>query len=226
MSLIIDGYNLLYASGILGGGTGPRGLERSRQALLAFLAASIDPAEIPHTVVVFDAASAPPGLPRTLEYAGLTVRFAERKSTADELIAELIQADNAPRRLTVVSSDHQVQRAARRRKARAVDSDKWCVEVRSRRLERQNRPADEGQSKPSGPFSPGEIEFWVRQFEIEASEPPAELTTQSPAQTSARPSNGGDPPKPGTENDKPGQAPSPFNPFPPGYAEDISEDDV
>ena len=32
-------------------------------------------------------------------------------------IEELIRKESAPRRLTVVSSDHRVQRAARRRKA-------------------------------------------------------------------------------------------------------------
>ena len=42
MALIIDGYNLLHASGILGRGIGPGGLERSRSALLNFLAESLD----------------------------------------------------------------------------------------------------------------------------------------------------------------------------------------
>src|ERR1051325_11523133 len=137
MSLLIDGYNLLYASGILGRGVGPGGLERSRQALLGFLAASLEPDEISHTVIVFDATMAPPGLPRELQHAGLKVRFAPRESTADDLIAELIKVDSSPRRLTVVSSDHQVQRAAKRRKAIAVDSDKWYAEILRRRIKRQ-----------------------------------------------------------------------------------------
>ena len=42
MSLIIDAYNLLHASGILGKGIGPGGLERSRNALLNFLANTLD----------------------------------------------------------------------------------------------------------------------------------------------------------------------------------------
>ncbi len=74
---------------------------------------------------MFDAADAPPGLPRTLEHRGLTVRFAAKSGSADELIEELIRADSAPRRLMVVSSDHRLQRAARRRKATAIDSDVW-----------------------------------------------------------------------------------------------------
>ena len=229
MSLLIDGYNLLYASGILGQGTGPGGFERSRMALLGFLAASLDEEEVRSTVIVFDAALAPPGLPRMFGYAGITVRFAERKSTADELIEELIAADHSPRRLTVVSSDHRVQRAARRRKATAVDSDQWYAEVLRRRIERHGRgSAAEGQVKPDGPFSQREVDFWVRQFQIdEAEQPPpgvepptaraaddgaAGQTTQSP-----------DPSDPTGDEKHP---PNLGNPFPPGYAEDISEDDV
>ena len=45
MSIIIDGYNLLYMAGILGQGRGPRSLELSRLALLNFLAESLHPAK-------------------------------------------------------------------------------------------------------------------------------------------------------------------------------------
>src|SRR4029079_6451653 len=93
MSLLIDCYNLIHAAGIFGSGIGPGGLERSRLALLNFIAESLDPAEVPQTTVVFDAAQAPPGLPRTLEHRGLIVRFAAKQASADELIEELIQLD-------------------------------------------------------------------------------------------------------------------------------------
>ena len=112
MPLLIDGYNLLNATGIVGRG-GPSSLGRSRLALLNFLAASIDPQELPHTTVVFDAHDPPPGLPRVVQHGPLLVRFAARNQTANQLIEELIRADSAPRRLVVVSSDHEIQRAAR-----------------------------------------------------------------------------------------------------------------
>ena len=38
MTLIIDGYNLLHASGVFGAERGPRGFEQSRLALLDLLA--------------------------------------------------------------------------------------------------------------------------------------------------------------------------------------------
>ena len=135
MPLLIDGYNLLHVSRhCRAGAWGRAACKRSRLALLNFLAESLDPAELPHTTVVFDAHDAPRGLPRVVEHRGITVRFAAQYETADDLIEELIRADSAPRRLVVVSSDHRIQRAARRRRAKAVDSDVWYAElVRARR---------------------------------------------------------------------------------------------
>jgi len=48
------------------------------------------------------------------------------------VLEELIEAEADPRHLTVVSSDHRIQRAARRRKAIFVDSDAWLGELRRR----------------------------------------------------------------------------------------------
>ena len=110
MSLVIDGYNLLEASGIVGGGRGPGGFERTRLALLDFLADSLDGRQLAGTVVVFDARAAPPGLPRQAEHRGIRVRFADRNSDADQEIERLIAEHTSPRRLTVVSSDHRLQR--------------------------------------------------------------------------------------------------------------------
>ncbi len=61
MSLVIDGYNLMHVAGILGRGVGPGSLQRSRLALLNFLAESLDPRELPRTTVVFDSHDAPGG---------------------------------------------------------------------------------------------------------------------------------------------------------------------
>ena len=114
-----------------------------------FLAESIEPDELPQTTIVFDSRGAPPGLPRTLNHRGMAVLFAPRDEEADDLIEELIRAASAPRRLVVVSSD-RIQRAARRRKAKAVDSDLWYAElVRSRRERRET-----SSEKPARPAVP------------------------------------------------------------------------
>lgn len=137
MPILIDGYNLMYAAGIVGPGSGKGGLERSRAALARFVGESLDAAERGRAVVVFDAAGAPPGLPSSITLHGVAIRFAKGYRDADELLEELIALDNSPRRLTVVSSDHRIQRAARRRRATAVDSDVWYLGV----LRKRNRAA-------------------------------------------------------------------------------------
>ncbi|MCE5267123.1 MAG: NYN domain-containing protein [Planctomycetaceae bacterium] len=163
MPILIDGYNLLHATGIAGHGSGPGGLERSRLALLNFLAHSLDPADVPHTTVVFDAHDAPAGLPKTVQHRGITVRFAIGYETADALIEELIRAASAPRRLVVVSGDREVQRAATRRRAKAVDSEAWFMELLRARQHRRDAEA-ETPARPAVPLLQEDVEYWVRQF--------------------------------------------------------------
>jgi predicted RNA-binding protein with PIN domain len=196
MPLLIDGYNLLHASGILGRGIGPGGLERSRTALLNFLAESLGARQLAGTTVVFDARTAPPGLPRQSKYHGMTVRFAERGSDADQEIEQLIAADSAPRRLTVVSSDHRLHRAARRRRAKAIDSDRWYAEILRRRIDRARTRSPT--RKPAEPPTEGEVRFWLKQFGLDEVEPPSHSADN----------------------------PMTDNPFPPGYGEDVLEDDA
>jgi len=226
MSLLIDGYNLLHATGILGSGIGPGGLERSRLALLNFLAESIEPEELPHTTVVFDAHNAPWGTSKTVSHRGITVRFAAQYEEADDLIEELIHAHTSPRRLIVVSSDHRIQRAARRRKARAIDSDAWYSElIRSRRERQKKRVADESSPTPVVPLLEEDVNYWLRQFGGESAfkdlmaqeERPATPTHEEPA--SKKPM-ADEPP-----SDKPDDRFREIdNPFPPGYGEDLLKD--
>ena len=165
MATIIDGYNLLHASGILPRGIGPGGLERSRKALLNFLIESLPAEEIARTTVVFDASEAPWGAARTLDFEGITVRFAARDTDADSVIEDLILEDSAPKRLTIVSSDHRLHRAAKRRKATPIDSDLWFAQIVRQRRDRTSPGAKETETaKPEGPFSPGEVEFWLAKF--------------------------------------------------------------
>lgn len=200
MSILIDGYNLLHASGILGRGRGSGYLQRSRQALMNFLAESLDEKEASRCTVVFDASdSAPKGLPRTLAYRGITVKFASGLPSADELIEQLIQADNSPRTLTVVSSDHRLQRAARRRKAKPIDSEQWFHGVVRRRIE-SRQLTEHPNVKPPAPSTESEINFWLRQFGVASEAERGEVESPSGADQLD-------------------------NPFPPGYADDVLDED-
>ena len=201
MPLIIDGYNLLHVTG----SSGSRGdLQGSREALLRFLAAAIDPKERPLTTIVFDAAEAPPGLPRVVVFEEMTVRYASDYENADELIEELIAQHHVPRSLTVVSSDHRIQRAARRRRATFVDSDVWFGDL-VRRRDQARRPPPRA-VKPQGSLSGDEINYWLKQF-ADPQEP------EEPQQPGER--------RKSSKKDNAGDL---SNPFPPGYAEDLLDD--
>jgi uncharacterized protein len=222
MSLLIDGYNLLHVSGIMGRGIGPGGLQRSRLALVNFLAESIAPEDLSRTTIVFDAHDAPPGLPQVIHHGGITVRFAVKYETADALIEELIRVDSAPRRLVVVSSDHEIQRAARRRKAKAVDSDVWYAELRRARRER-NEASAAGSARPPAPLLEEDVNYWLRQFGGES-----QLTdlvareSQSERRVSEAPFRD-DAKRSGAEKSREEAGPI-DNPFPPGYGEDLLRD--
>lgn len=217
MALIIDGYNLLNASGIVGGGAAGGTLETSRRALLDFLACRLQPAERRTTAIVFDARQAPPGLQRTLEYRGMSVRFAPRQSEADDVIEQLIRADSAPRRLTVVSSDHRLQRAARRRRAIAVDSEIWLRRFRNRPPITSGQP--ESSPLPDAPCLDPDLEQWLRCFSEPASTPlrsRAAGADAAPGDDNKR-SNRRSPPE-SADRVEPGEW---TNPFPPGYGQDL-----
>jgi hypothetical protein len=234
MAIVIDGYNLLHASGILPRGVGPGTLERARAALLNFLVESLEASELAKAVVVFDARAAPKGRPRLVTHRGLRVHFAPNPGDADALIEQLILDDHSPRQLVVVSSDHRLQRAAKRRKAHAVDSDRWYAEVVQRRMGRQHR-VDDDAPKPAGPLSEHEVARWLSQFGMApAEEDSADAPTAgeaAPDSTVDATDSAADVPrqkprkKTGEKSSKkPPARTNLANPFPPGYGDDLLED--
>lgn len=81
------------------------------------------------TCVVFDAANPPRDRPHQFRISGIDVRFAVGYPEADDLLQELISSHSAPKGLAVVSSDHRVQAAARRRSCTVFDAQPWLDEL-------------------------------------------------------------------------------------------------
>lgn len=219
--LLIDGYNLLFASDVFASPAGPPTLERTRTALLQFLANHLDKKLRGRTVVVFDATQAPSGLPHEGEFAGMRVLFSRSGQEADDLLEELVAAERAPRELTVVSSDHRVQRAARQRGAKFLDSDVWLRELQAIRQHASSLVPTEDPLKNSA-----EIQKWLVEFgdvdsrKLAPSEPaPPAIKPTPPA--AAKPASQ-KPNKKGKDDDK--RAVGLWNPFPPGYGEDVVDD--
>jgi predicted RNA-binding protein with PIN domain len=178
MATLIDGYNLLHATGILSRHIGPGTLERARKTLLNLLAASLSETERADTTVVFDAHTGPAGLSREQQHHGITVLYAVGYADADDLMEELIRADPSPRKLVVVSSDHQLHRAARRRRATAIDSEPWFANLcRQRRARESVQPPSE--ERPLAPQTEAEAAYWREAFGAIAAEP--DLTDPFPA---------------------------------------------
>jgi predicted RNA-binding protein with PIN domain len=145
--ILIDGYNLLHASGVFGSG-GRTSLESSREALLDWLGAKLSDAQRKRTTIVFDAKYAPPGLPRSARKHDLRIRFAPRGGEADEVLEQLIRDHTVPRKLIVVSSDHRLHRAARRRRATAVDSEQWVSELKHHPFDKLAEAMDDEAASP------------------------------------------------------------------------------
>jgi hypothetical protein len=208
MATLIDGYNLLHATGILGRNVGPGTLERARNALLGFLAASLPESEQADTTVVFDAKNGPPGLPRELHQQGIRVLYAVGYANADGLLEELIRANSSPRRLVVVSSDHQIQRATHRRRATAIDSDRWYADVcRRRRMRASVEPTADDRPTPAD--TEADSAYWVKAFSELAASGASEPTTAIARFFQE---------KSGHPVDRDVDL---TNPFPPGYADDL-----
>lgn len=131
--LLIDGYNLLHAAGLAQTRYRRGDLQRARQGLLRRLFQLLTPAEISRTAVVFDARHPPPHLPALWYIHGMRVVYARPHGDADIILEQLIAEHSAPRRLTVVSSDHRLHRAAKTRRATAIDSGDFLDFLEERR---------------------------------------------------------------------------------------------
>ncbi|WP_182866384.1 NYN domain-containing protein [Rhodopirellula sp. JC639] len=126
--LLIDGYNITQPIGPAGNAD-PRWLERDRNVLLRELTNHLSLSVRKKTCVVFDAANPPRDRPSEFVHQEIAVRFAVDYLSADDLLEEIIRTHHTPKRLMVVSSDHRIQIAARRRGAAHFDSQPWMDDL-------------------------------------------------------------------------------------------------
>lgn len=223
MALLIDGYNLLHVTDIFGREGSGTALHRSREALLDWLAVAIDERERPQTTIVFDAAGAPPGLPRTIIHEDMTVHFARRYADADEMIEELIEAHAEPQTLVVVSSDHRVQRAARRRKAKLIDSERWFADLQAARRDASAPPRPP--AKPIADPTGDQVAYWIDKFSQPLPEERSESVDCSPTAEQPPPNEADRRRDADDDADEKAAGADLANPFPPGYGEDLLEEE-
>ncbi|MDB4778317.1 NYN domain-containing protein, partial [bacterium] len=162
MQILIDGYNLLHAIGFRGDLAAPGNLERARLSMLEKLAQYLSPPDRRKVLVVFDAGKRSKSKPHQYNYQDIQVEFAHEYEDADSMIEILIQKHSLPRSLLVVSSDHRIQTAARRKKAQFIDSDQWIDQLQHPPREFKKKPRDS--TKPSRTEN---TDYWLAKFDTE-----------------------------------------------------------
>ncbi len=168
--IIIDGYNLMHAAGFARAHYGPGDLERCRNQFLLFLAQHIAPHQRQRTTVVFDAANSLSDLNQHVRYQKMTIEYAAHHADADALIEELIRETSAPRQTLVISSDHRLHKAAKRRKATPIDSEIFFYQLEEHgpvdtSLEQAPAPQPrEIRRKHTGQPTEAETEEWLEIF--------------------------------------------------------------
>jgi hypothetical protein len=197
--LLIDGYNLLHAAGMAQHDYRPGDLLRCRMRLLKWLLEKLSAAEIRTATVVFDARDPPPDRPAQVVVSGLKVLFANPEGDADVFIQNWLTRHPSPRRVTLVSGDRALQRAARGCGSKSVSSIDFFRDLERRRNARSVRggtakaPADDD-SKPAGTVSASQMAHWLKIFgEVpvvesdEIDQPPTTSPTTASAPAKSKP---------------------------------------
>jgi len=157
MPYVIDGYNLLWAIQKAGGPDATTDVQLCK-VVARYLALVGEKGQI-----IFDGTGPRDKSPFD-RIGGLEVFFAGAGVDADTIIEGKLKASPAPRRLTVVSSDRRIRRAARARRAGAVKSedfwDSLCNELRHSKG--RYEPAEKQQG-----ISDSETDQWLDFFGLQ-----------------------------------------------------------
>ena len=168
--LLVDGYNVVSPVAPPSsryGQTDANWLQRERMQLINRLIAKLDAKVRARTCVVFDAANPPRDRPSEYTIDGVQVRFAVDYPEADDLIEELIVAHHAPKQLMVVSSDHRIQAAAKRRSAKSFDAEPWLDDLLDGivhlAVNLASEPVGEDE-KPTDQLNDDSVSDWMKEF--------------------------------------------------------------
>ncbi len=109
--------------------------------------------------VYFD--NAPPGQNRTQRMGAITAHFVREGSSADAAIRQRLEKlGRAATTWTVVSSDRQVQAAARAARARVVNSEDFATQLAQESIHSKDDP----ESGEDVTLSTAEVDEWLRIF--------------------------------------------------------------
>ncbi|MDP1795855.1 MAG: NYN domain-containing protein [Planctomycetaceae bacterium] len=179
--IIIDGYNLLHAAGLARVRYAPGDLERQRRRLLAMLAEKLTPAEKLRCTVVFDAQDAPFNDSRESRVHDVAVVFAPQGGDADTVIEDLLDHHPAAKQVLMISGDHRLHKAARRRGATPMDSEPFWEQLRQSPDQRQaiTPPSPVVAPKIRAAATKPDVAAWMKEFgEVSVDEIAAEVRAE------------------------------------------------
>ena len=166
MPYLLDGYNVYHAA---------TKLDPAWQQLTPINLCRLVAADMQHLadqgVIVFDGRPLR-GQPMDVEPEGcLRLIYSGPQHDADTEIAHLIAKNSAPRRLTVVSSDRQVRKTARRRRCPTLEARDYLIALQARAAEPPPPPPTEPPEKHTG-LQNGDIDQWLQLFGLDDLDPP------------------------------------------------------
>jgi uncharacterized protein len=158
MRYLIDGYNLMYALGLVRKNGGRAAWDRGRRTLLDWLADRHGD-DATDVTVIFDAQNSLGGVLQETHRGVRVLR--DRGRTADDMIEDLLRDERSPQTLTVVSNDARVREAATRSGANVRRCEEYVdLLIAPRKPTDAPPPADE---KPVR-ATPEETAEWLRAF--------------------------------------------------------------
>lgn len=164
--LILDGYNLMHAAGLAQRSYPAGMLAQCRKRLNRLVVSLLTAEALSRATIVYDAFDSPSNERRESIVEGLRVLFAPKGTDADGEIERLLKTHSAPRQVVVVSGDHRLHKAARRRKAVCIDSEEFLASLNAdstgdRSGVARSSPARSGPPDEPIPHLP-DMERWVR----------------------------------------------------------------
>ena len=162
ITTIVDGYNLMLGNVVSPDSRAKRNLHDSRHYFLRWLESKLPSDQRTGVCVVFDT-SRTSHQDQVSTFYGIRIIYSTSHVSADECIQRLIREHNSPQKLTVVSSDHQIQRCAKARGATSVDSEIWIetLNMQKCRSDRQEASGEVNTEKPDGQI---DTRKWLDEF--------------------------------------------------------------
>jgi predicted RNA-binding protein with PIN domain len=112
--------------------------------------------------IVFDGPAPQAALAKQIGNPAIEVTYSGAGRTADAVITYIVENDSAARRLVVVSTDREIIRVAKRRRARPVRSEDFWASLK-RDLARRPPQRVEPEEKEAG-LGPDATQQWLDEF--------------------------------------------------------------